>query len=47
MYMADDSSSTSETEGPGEQYICDYERERLKNIKENQEMLKMLGKGGW
>ena len=27
----------------GEEFLCDYEKERLKNIKKNQEVLRVLG----
>ena len=36
---------TSSSECSEEEYLCEYEKERLKCIKENQEMLKFLGIG--
>ncbi len=36
----DSSSSAGE-----EEFLCDYEKKRLENIRKNQEMLKSLGKG--
>lgn len=38
--MATSSESCSELE---EEFLCDYEKQRLDNIKKNEEMLKMLG----
>ena len=41
--MAVPSMSESSSCSGGEEFLCDYEKQRLENIKENQEMLKMLG----
>ena len=40
---ADNKQFLSSSEGEEEEFLCDYERERLENIKKNQEMLKHLG----
>ena len=37
------SDEGSSYDSDGEVYLCEYEKERLQNIKENQEMLKILG----
>lgn len=41
--MAAPSISESSSGSSGEDVLCDYEMQRLENIKANQEMLRMLG----
>ena len=41
--MAVSGSPSSSSSGGEEEFLCDYEKERLENIKKNQEMLRMLG----
>lgn len=43
MAEKDVSSSSEWSSGPEEEFVCDYEKERLQNIKQNQEILKFLG----
>ena len=44
VHSSDEGSSyDSLNHSDGEVYLCEYEKERLQNIKENQEMLKILG----
>ncbi len=44
MAMAEvPSISELSSETDEEEFLCDYEKQRLENIKENQHMLKMLG----
>lgn len=37
------STSESEVSSNGEELLCNYEKERLENIKHNEKMLKLLG----
>lgn len=41
--MAVSSGNSGCSSGTEEEVLCDYEKERLENIKHNQDMLKMLG----
>lgn len=36
-------TSESEVSSNGEELLCNYEKERLENIKHNEKMLKILG----
>lgn len=41
--MAVRSSSETTSSEDEEEFLCDYEKKRLENIKQNQAMLRMLG----
>lgn len=41
--MAERASGSMSSEGEELEFLCDYEKKRLENIRHNQEMLKLLG----